>query len=81
MKFPVRTITPQQLTVLIRERELKPINFFSPSMARYLLVSSNNRLPQIIREQDLPARFLGLLRRAKTDDKSAMKSIKKEEIR
>ena len=81
MKFPVRTITPQQLTVLIRERELKPINFFSPSMARYLLVSSNNRLPQIIREQDLPARFLGLLRRAKTDDKSAMKSIQKEEIR
>ena len=65
MKFPVRTITPQQLTVLIRERELKPINFFSPSMARYLLVSSNNRLPQIIREQDLPARFLGLLRRPK----------------
>ncbi len=80
-EFPFRTITPQQLTELVRQRELKPLTFFSPSMIRYLLVSPNNRLPQIIREQDLPARFWGLLRRAKPADKSALQPIPKEKIR
>lgn len=80
-EFPFRAITPQQLTELIRQREFKSINCASPSMVRYLLVSPDNRLPQIIREQDPPARFLGLLRRAKTTGKSAQKTFQKEEIR
>ena len=79
-EFPFRTITAQQLTALVRERDLKPLTFFSPSMVRYLLVSPNNRLPQIIREKDPPARFWGLLRRAKTADKSDLQPIQKEEI-
>ena len=77
--FPFRVVTPQQLTELIRQREFRPINCVSPSMVRYLLVSPDNRLPQIIREQDPPSRFLGLLRRAKTTDKSAQKPFQKEE--
>ena len=80
-EFPFRTITTQQLTALVRQRELKPITFFSPSMVRYLLVSPNNRLPQVIREQDPPARFWGLLRRAKAFDKSGLHPIQNEEIR
>jgi hypothetical protein len=79
-EFPFHTITPQQLTELVRQRDLKPINFFSPSMIRYLLVSQSNRLPQIIREQDPPARFWGLLKRAKKADKSDIKPMQKEEI-
>jgi hypothetical protein len=79
-EFPFRTITPQQLTELVRQRDLKPITFFSPSMIRYLLVSQSNRLPQIIREQDPPARFWGLLKRAKTADKSDIQPIQKKEI-
>lgn len=79
-EFPFRTITPQQLTELVRQRQLRPVSFFSPSMVRYLLFSADNRLPQIIREQDPPARFLGLLRRAKPADKSAQKPFQKEEI-
>ena len=80
-EFPFRTITPQQLTELVRQRQLKPLTFFSPSMVRYLLVSPNNRLPQLIREQDPPARFWGLLRRAKPADKSVLQPIPKEKIR
>lgn len=80
-EFPFRTITTQQLTALVREREFKPLAFFSPSMIRYLLVSPNNRLPQIIREQDPPARFWGLLRRAKAADKSDSQPLPKGEIR
>jgi hypothetical protein len=50
-------------------------------MVRYLLLSPNNRLPQVIREQDPPARFWGLLRRAKAFEKSGLHPIQKEEIR
>jgi len=79
-EFPFRTITAQQLTALVRERDLKPLTFSSPSMVRYLLFLPDNRLPQIIREQDPPARFWGLLKRAKTADKSDIQPIQKKEI-
>lgn len=74
-KFSFRTINTEQLTALVRERDLRPITFFSPSMVRYLFVSPDNRLPHIIRENDPPARFMGLLRRAKTADKTALQPI------
>lgn len=80
-EFPFRTITTQQLTTLVRERDFKPLTFFSPSMVRYLLVSPSNRLPQIIREQDPPARFWGLLKRAQAAGKADLQPIPKEEIR
>lgn len=80
-EFPFRAITPQQLTELIRQRDLKPITFFSPSMIRYVLIAPNSRLPQTIHAQDPPARFWGLLRRAKTADKSALQPNQQEEIR
>jgi hypothetical protein len=80
-EFSFRTINTEQLTALVRKRDLQPIAFFSPSMIRYLFVSPNNRLPHLIRENDPPARFLGLLRRTKAADQSTLQPILKEKIR
>lgn len=66
LEHPFRTVQPQQLAVLIRQRPLDSVDIQQPSMARYLFLEPNKKSPLVVREADPPGRFAGLLKRSKS---------------
>ena len=58
-----RTVNAQQLTVLLRDRKLDPVEINGPSRVRYVLFDARQSKPIPIHESDLPAKFIGRLKR------------------
>ncbi|KAA5546213.1 hypothetical protein FYK55_04805 [Roseiconus nitratireducens] len=52
-----------QLSQLTHHLDLKPINVLGPPV-RYVIIPAKNRDPVIVRETELPGRFIALLRRS-----------------
>ena len=65
-QHPFRTVQPQQLATLIRQRRLPAVDIQQPSLARYLFFEPNKGSPLVIRETDPPGRFAGMLKRSKS---------------
>lgn len=63
LQHPNRTVQPQQLAVLLRQRPLNAIDMQQPSLARYLLLEPKKKAPYVVRESDSPGRIAGMLKR------------------
>ena len=53
----MRSITAEELAVLIAAAKLEPIDLIRPSVARYVVFEPETRAPLLIRETDLPGKF------------------------
>lgn len=53
-----RTVSTEELAVLLRESDELPINLLSPVRARYLIFQPGKKRIEVIRENDLPGKFL-----------------------
>ncbi|MGB7342906.1 MAG: hypothetical protein WBD20_01725 [Pirellulaceae bacterium] len=62
-KHPFRYVTHQQLATLMRSRELKQIEVLFPTPARYVLFDPNRQMGVTIHESDLPAKYIGRIKR------------------
>jgi hypothetical protein len=67
LSHPFRMIDAGQAGYLIHELDLRPINIYQPSLARYLFLQPQKRDPFVVREGDRPGRFAGILKRSKTE--------------
>ena len=65
-EYPFRVVDAQQLATLIHARDLKTVDLFEPTFARYIFVDRRKKLPLEVREGDPPGRFAGLLKRSKS---------------
>lgn len=55
---PMKEITVGQLAFLLEEMELQPIQLLSPSPVRYVVFEQGRKLPTLIRESDLPGKYI-----------------------
>tara|TARA_R110002049_G_scaffold4601_6_gene32879 strand:- start:76067 stop:77374 length:1308 start_codon:yes stop_codon:yes gene_type:complete len=60
-----REVMAYELVGLMQDRQMKPINVHDPSRLRYLYFESTDDPPVLIREGDVPARHVALVRRNK----------------
>ncbi|MCG8653798.1 MAG: hypothetical protein MI861_28425 [Pirellulales bacterium] len=65
VELPHRTVDAQQLSVLIRARNLRPVDLWHPSRARYLLFGPRDDSGFVAREADAPGKFVSQLKQAK----------------
>ena len=63
LELPYRNVDTEQLAVLIRDRELQPIDVQLPTRTRYLFFEPNQKAPLAIREGDIPAKPIGRIKR------------------
>ena len=64
LDHPFRQADAAQVARLIRVRELKPVDLYQPSLARYLYFPARDKTPLVVRETDLPSRIIGVLKRS-----------------
>jgi hypothetical protein len=57
-KHPFRTISAEELAVLVQHGTEKPIDLLTPSRVRYILYEPGKTKPVLIRENDVPGKFL-----------------------
>lgn len=60
-KHPFRSLDAEQLAVILRANDEMSVDLFSPARARYVFFEADKRKPFLIRENDLPGKFLGRL--------------------
>jgi hypothetical protein len=65
LQRPFREVDPQQFATLIHARDLATVDIEQPSTLRYMLLDPKKRAPVVIRENDSPGRFVGILKRTK----------------
>ncbi len=65
VQLPHRTIDAQQLSVLIRSRDLTAVDIQLPTTARYLFFEPKKKTAVVIRQGDPPGRFVARLKRAR----------------
>ena len=65
LEYPFRTVTVQQLAMVMRHRQLKPIDIQQPSLARYIFLEPARPRPLVVGANDSPARFANRLKRAR----------------
>lgn len=64
VSMPYRNVDSTEITQLIRERQLAPIDVELPTRARYLLYEPNKKAAWVIREGDIPGKHIGRINRA-----------------
>ncbi len=64
LEMPYRNVDTEQLAVLVRDRDLQPLDIQLPTRARYLFFEPQKRAPFVIREGDIPAKPIGRIKRA-----------------
>ena len=52
-----RSVTAEELAVLLQANQEPPIDLFVPARARYIFFEPNKKKPVIIRESDIPGKF------------------------
>jgi hypothetical protein len=62
---PFRTVTAEELAVLIEETGERPIRLLTPTRARYVFYEPKTVKPFVIRESDLPIKYTKRLEKAK----------------
>ncbi len=65
LEYPFRTVTVQQLALVVQHRQLKPIDIQQPSMARYVFLEPGRPRPLVVGVNDSPARFANRLKRGR----------------
>ena len=55
---PFRAVSAEELAVVLREGDEMPIHLLAPSRARYIVFQSDKRKPFVIREADIPGKFI-----------------------
>ncbi|WP_182865093.1 hypothetical protein [Stieleria mannarensis] len=58
---PFRSVTAEQLAVILRENDEMAINLLVPARARYVVFEPGKTKPIVIRESDLPGKFINRL--------------------
>lgn len=70
LEHSFRQVDAGELAALIRDRDLRPVDIMTPSIARYLMISPGSDMMNVVREQDPPGRFASQLKRSKSSLRS-----------
>ncbi len=62
-KYPFRTVTAEQLSVVLRENDEPSVDLFGSSRVRYVVFELGKNLPMVIRESDVPVKYVNRLKR------------------
>lgn len=65
LEYPFRSVTVEQLAIVVQHRQLRPIDIQRPSMARYVFIEPGRPRPLVVGVNDSPARFANRLKRGR----------------